>query len=1092
MQCLSCRAENRVTNSFCEACETSLQLKCGSCGHANRADSRFCGHCGSALVSATAGTLNSDQLLHSLSVSGGEYKLLTVLFADIRNSTGLIEGMDAEAAMHRIQPVLDAMRDAVHRYDGLVNKVQGDGVMALFGAPYPHEDHAVRGCLAALAIQDAISRLDDAKLQIRVGLHTGEVVVQAVNNSLNQTYDAAGVAVHFANRLEQIADGGGILISSATLAAAGPFIEAKSLGPQVLRGISEPTEIFALIGARPAPSSERFRSGRSSSRLSGRKQELAELQRALDGIERGDRTGANVIGVMGEAGLGKSRLCFEFAETCRRHGVRVLETRVLSHGPATPFQPVLELLRNAFSIHPHEPVEVSRPRVLGLLHARGDFGESLPAVLDFLGLNDAATPGAKLDPAVRKHQLLSFFRQFVQARPPDETMLVVVDDLHWIDPASEDFIEALVDAVVGTRTMLLLNFRPGYAATWMQRSHYRTITLGPLPGADVSALLGDLIGTDPSLALVSRNIAERGQGNPFFLEEMVQSLVERGDLEGRRGAYRLKAGLDIIPLPPTVQAVLGARIDRLVEASRRVLQIAAVIGREVPLAILQRVAGLTSDAVADALSQLRRAEMLYQVTPFSEGLHVFRHPLIQEVAYRSLLQARRREIHGSVARAIADQFADRLDEYAALAAYHLERAEQILPAAQAHIRAALWLGAKGPGQTLRSWTRARELLLSLPRSEQSDYLRLMACGQIVNFGWREGLPADDASRYFEEARDLALATGNLRANAMLHIGIGRIIAVRGSADDYVAKASEAIALARQAGDQSLEVMLSAGLCHALRLAGRLREALEVNIAIAGRTDAVSKTHRQMLGFEIEPWLTALRGQLLIMMGRADEARSYLDRVIQMNPDQINLSDHLVPSISYVDIAWAEGDVWLAEFHGERAYSMALRSGNPYLQTYATAAHGLAHLVAGRPGPAIEDLTNAIEFARRRRAGLEYEPRMLADLANAYRLKGDFKAALQTADEAVQTSTSRNTRIAECVARLVRAQTLWASRGNATTIKEELKRVATLIEETGAALYQPLLDDLRASLAGAGATPGVRIVDDMNGDRRGRAGTPCAG
>jgi adenylate cyclase len=219
----------------------------------------------------------------------------------------------------------------------------------------------------------------------------------------------------------------------------------------------------------------------------------------------------------------------------------------------------------------------------------------------------------------------------------------------------------------------------------------------------------------------------------------------------------------------------------------------------------------------------------------------------------------------------------------------------------------------------------------------------------------------------------------------------------------------------------------------------------------------------LLGFEIEPWLTALRGQLLLMMGRADEARSYLDRVIQIAPDQINLSDHLVPSISYVDMAWAEGDVQLAEYHAERAYSMALRSGNPYLQTYATAARGLAHLVAGRQGSAVEDLTNAIESARRRRAGLEYEPKMLADLADAYRLKRDLTAALRTADQAIQASTLRHTRIAECAARLVRAQIMRASGGSEDAIKDELERVAALIEATGAAVYQPLLDDLGASL-----------------------------
>jgi class 3 adenylate cyclase len=1069
MQCPSCKADNRAGNVFCEACGGSLQATCSNCGQANRPESRFCGHCGNALISAPATALTSGQLLRSLSVSGGEYKRLTVLFADIQNSTGLIQSMDPESAMRRIQPVLDAMRDAVHRYDGLVNKVQGDGIMALFGAPRPHEDHAVRGCLAALAMHAAVPRLGDSELQIRVGLHTGEVVVQAVNNSLYQTYDAAGVAVHMASRLEHTAEAGKTLISAATFAAAQQFIEAKSLGLQTLRGISEPTEVYEVTGARAAPASERFRSGPRSGRLSGRSHELAILEQELANTSRDALTATNVIGVVGEAGLGKSRLCFEFAESCRRQGVLVHETRVLSHGRETPLQPVIELFRNAFFIGPKDSIETSRRRVSETLRKRGDFSDSLPMLLDLLGLQDASAADSKQDPITRKHRLLAFVRQFIHARPRDEIVVLLIEDLHWIDQASEEFIEALVDAVVGTRTLLLLNFRPGYVAPWMQRSHYRQIALGPLQDNDANELLSTLLGGDTSLALLARNIAQRAQGNPFFMEELVHSLAERGDFEGERGAYRLKAGIEVIPLPATVQAVLAARIDRLAEGTRRVLQVAAVVGREVPLAILQRVADVPAVDIAEALLQLRRAEMLYELPPFSEGVHAFRHPLIQEVAYQALLLGRRRELHAAVARAIGQLFADRGDEYSGLIAFHLERAGEPVPAAQAHARAAMWMGAKDPAQALRSWLKVRELVIEQPRSEQVDWLRMAASGQIVNFGWREGLSAEEGRVYFEEGSELAQAVGNRRANAMMHAGLGRLLAVRGSADDYVEKVREGIALAKQAEDASLEVMLTAGLCHALRLAGRLKQALEVNIEATNRAHQVNKHHRSLLGFEIEPWLTSLRGQLLIMLGQGDDARSYLDRVIQMDPAQINVADHMMPSIAYVDLASIQRDVRLAELHSERAVSMALRSGSPYLQAYATASRGMAHVVAGRPAAAIEDLTAAIDGARRRKAGLEYEPRMLAELANAYRLNGDLDDALRVANEAVEAASGRNIRVVECLARIVRARTLLAS-GSDAGLDGELERIRALIEESGAKAYQPLLRELEGDLSSAGPNP----------------------
>jgi len=1083
MQCLSCRAENDAKNAFCEACGHSLQLICNACGHNNRPDSRFCGHCGGVLDHVAARTLTSNPLLRALSVSGGEYKRLTVLFADIRDSTSLIDSLgDPELGMRKLEPVLALMKQAVHRYDGTVNKVQGDGVMALFGAPKPHEDHAVRGCLAALAMQDAVAKLGDPGLQIRVGLNTGEVVVQVVENSIYQTYDAAGVNVHLANRMEQMADVSSILITGDTYAAARQFVEVAPLGVKTVRGISTPVEVFKLTGLLNAPASGVFRSEKHLTALIGRSEEQAALELELTHAVKGD---GRVIGVVGEAGLGKSRICFEFAESCRRQGIRVHEARVLSHGRATPFQPVQELLRDVLSVRPDDKLDVARQRVTGQLQKRGDFSESLPLVLDFLGLNDAAHPPSKQDPTARKHQLLAFVRQLIHSRPQDETVLVVVEDLHWIDQASEEFVDALVDAIVGTKTLLLLNFRPGYTAPWMQRSHYRQIALEPLAVADSGELLSGLLGDDPSLALVARNIAERAQGNPFFMEELVRALAERGDFEGERGAYRLKAGIDAIPLPPTVQAVLSARIDQLVESSRQILQTAAVIGREVPLAILQRVAGLSADQVAEALRQLRRSELLYELPRPGPGDHAFRHPLIQEVAYRSLLQGRRIALHREVARALEQEFAARLDEYSALIAFHLEQAGDLLPAVQALARSAMWMGAKDPTQAMRSWVKARELLAGQPRSEKTDFLRMMACGQIVSFGWREGLPAEEAKPLFEEADGIAQEARNKRARALFHAGFGRILAVRGSADDYVAKVEEALAFASEVNDAGLETMLKGGLAQALRLAGRLNEALATNIEAAGRAHELSDWDRKLMGFDIEPWLTAMRGQLLIMLGRSDEARSYLDRVIQMDPKDINVSDHVVPSVSYVDLAWVEHDVHLAEQHAERAFSMAVRSGSPYLRTYATACRGLAHIVAGRPGAAVEDLTAAIDFARRRKAGLEYEPKMLADLANAYLLKGDLSSALRAADEAVAVCAARNARATEGLARIIRAQTLLAS--GADEGKEELGRAKALVAETGAKVYEPLIDDLEASLADPAKTPGRR-----SGVRRSSAAsTKCA-
>lgn len=1061
MQCLRCGHQNKATNDFCEGCGATLGIDCSACGHANGPLARFCGRCGSAL--RTTASEIPDQswqhVLKSLNAKGGERKRLTILFADIRNSTGLIDSLgDPELGMRRLQPILDLMNEAVVRYDGVVNKSQGDGVMALFGAPQPHEDHPVRGCLAALAIQDGVNRCGDPALQVRVGVHTGEVVVQAIEHGIYQTYDAAGASVHIANRLEQLASAGAILISKETYAAAKQFVEVEPLGPQAIRGISAPIELFKLKGLRYAPSSGVFRSGRRLSPLTGRTDQFSSLLLELENTMKGD---GRVIGLIGEAGIGKSRLCFEFAEHCRGKGIRVYEARVLAHGRATPFQPVLDLLRDYFGLHIKEEAEISRRRVIDRLAALSSSEDTSHVLLDFLGLADPQRSKSKLDPKTRKTLLLDFVGTLPRSGPRDIATVVIIEDLHWIDAASEEFIEVLADAVVGTTTLLVVNFRPGFAAPLMQRSHYRQINMPPLPPAQATALLQDHFGNDPSLALLNRNIIERAQGNPFFLEELVNALVERGDFEGEKGAYRLKGGVDTIPLPPTVQAVIAARIDRLQESVKNVLEIASVVGREISTLILDAVAALAPSELSEALTTLRKAELLYDVPPFEQRLVAFRHPLIQEVAYRSILQERRRDLHLKVSQAMESLFKDHVEERASLLAYHLEQAGENLKAAQQNMRAAVWIGANDPSQAMRSWKKVRELLSNLPSSKPTDYLKMMASGQIVNFGWREGISAKGALVYFEEAKSLALALGDVRANALIHAAYGRILANGGSADEYVEKIREAKAIADRGSDVSVQITLKAVLCHALRMAGFMGEALQTNIEATEEAHKIVKFDRQTLGFDVEIWLTVMRGQTLVMLGRKDEARPFLDRIIHLDSAQIDILHHVIPSWAYVDLAWVEGNIGLAQEHAERAYSLAIKSGNPYLRVYGQACRGLSHMIARRLTSAIEDLSDALNFARSRKAGLEAEPRILADLANAYKLNGDESAALATVHEAIKVATERHARIPECLARIVHADLLLRSPSGDRTAEgmQELNHARALIEETGAKLFENFINEM---------------------------------
>jgi class 3 adenylate cyclase/tetratricopeptide (TPR) repeat protein len=1070
MHCRHCDSDNSATNAFCEACGKPLEPVCSACGHINRPNSHFCGKCSAPLGQAASARPSTEEMLRALSASGGERKRLTVIFADISNSTGLIDRTDPEDAMRRMQPAIDAMRRAVDHYDGVVNKVTGDGIMALFGAPRPHEDHAVRACAATLAMQASVARLGDAEIKIRVGIHTGEVVVQAVENSLYQTYDVAGSAAHLAARMEQMAQPGDILMTGDTAAATRQFVEATSLGRQAVRGLADPVEVFSLLRLRHAPASVIFRSQRHLSLLTGRSAQFKALEAELANAAGGE---ARVVGVVGEAGAGKSRLCFEFAESCRKQGIRVFEARVLAHGHATPYQPILELLRDYLGIKVAQPADGARRQVAKAIANLPAAGDTLPLLLDFLGLTDAANPAPRLDPAVRKVRLIELARNIVRSGSREKPVVVLVEDLHWIDAASTEFIEAMVDAVTGTTTLLLFNFRFDYAASWMQRTHYRQVNLSPLNRTETNDLLSELLGRDSSLALISRNIAERAQGNPFFIEELVHSLVERGDFEGTRGAYRLAGGIDKIPLPATIEALLAARIDHLAEPARQVLQCAAVIGREVPTAILESVTGLGPAELAETLRRLRRSELLRELPLTEPGLHAFCHPLIQEVCYRALLRETRRRIHARVARAIKLDFADLREERITLLAYHLEEAGELMEAAQANIRAAFWIGTHDSSQGLRSWTKSHQLLATQPVSESTGFLRMHACLQIMGFGWREGMPTEEGRRWFEEARQLSLAAGNMRGNAWAHAAFGRILAANGSADDYVMRMREALAIAIELKDGSVEPMLMASLSQALRLAGQLDEALKVSIEATRRAHEISEWDRQLMGFDVERWLTVMQGQILVLLGRFDDARPYLDRMLQtdINPNDVTLQ---LASVAYVDLARGTNDKGLAEQHAERAMRMAGDSDSPYERVSAMTCRGISHMTSGRFEAAADQLERALSFARMKRAGLEGEARILADLADAYRLNGNLDKAARTAAEAIDVATARAARIPECLARIVQAEILLQG-GDADRAKLELPKIRALMDTTGAKLYQPLLNDLVETIehgVGSRRAPGV--------------------
>jgi class 3 adenylate cyclase/tetratricopeptide (TPR) repeat protein len=674
MKCPRCAAQNQEDARFCEDCGVRLELSCPSCGQPVTPGKKFCRSCG-AVAAATAASPSSytpkhlaEKILTSKAALEGERKQVTVLFADLKGSMELLADRDPEEAREILDPVLGLMMDAVHRYEGTVNQVMGDGIMALFGAPIAHEDHALRACYAALRMQETVKRYaEDVRrtqgttVRIRIGLNSGDVVVRTVGSDLRMDYTAVGQTTHLAARMEQLADPGSTLLSSDTLALVEGQIQVKALGPMPVRGLAERIEVYEMLGASTVRSRFQAAAARGLSEFVGRTSEMKQLYQALDHAKAGR---GHVMAVVGEPGVGKSRLVWEVTHSHRVHGWLILQTSSISYGKVTNYLPIVDLLKGYFGIEDRDgPRNVREKLTEKLLTLDRTLEGDLPALLSLLDVPTDDLQWPTLDPPQRRRRTLDAVKRLLLRESQVQPLLVVVEDLHWIDSETQALLDELIESLPAARLLLLVNYRPEYQHAWGSRTYYAQLRLGPLPAEGVERLLAALLGPNAGLEPLMRMLIAQTEGNPFFLEECVRTLVETRALTGERGAYRLARPLPAIQVPATVQAVIAARIDRLGAAEKALLQTAAVVGKDVPLGLLQAIAELIEDELYAAIGRLQSAEFLYEAGIFPDIEYTFKHALTHEVAYGSLLQDRRRALHVRIVETIERIYADRLAEH---------------------------------------------------------------------------------------------------------------------------------------------------------------------------------------------------------------------------------------------------------------------------------------------------------------------------------------------------------------------------------------------------------------------------------------------
>ncbi len=619
------------------------------------------------------------RILQSQSVIEGERKQVTVLFADIKGSLELIEDSDPEQVHALLDSAIGAMMEAVHRYEGTVNKVLGDGIMALFGAPLAQEDHAVRACYAALAMQETIHRNAEemrrsygVELQIRVGLNSGEVVVRAIGNDLTMDYDAIGQTTHLAGRMEQLAIPGSIRLTSDTLRLVEGFVEVRSLGPVPVKGLKSPVEVFELTGATSTQTRFQAAVARGLTRFVGRQTELQALGRAL--ARAGDGHG-QIVAVVGEPGVGKSRLFYEFTHSHRTESWLVLLSGSVSYGKATPYLPVIDLLRSYFQVEERDEARRVREKVTGkLLTLDENLKPLLPALLSLLDASVEDAAWDALDPSQRRRRTLDAVKGLLLRESGEQPVVLVFEDLHWIDTETQAFLDSLVESLPTARLLLLVNYRPEYRHGWGSKTYYTQRRIDPLPAESAGELLAALLGENVGLAPLKQLLIERTGGNPFFLEECIRTLIETGALTGSPGDHQVVADIEQVEVPATVQGVLAARIDRLPMEDKQLLQTSAVIGKDVPYTLLQAIGDAPEDDLRRGLADLQAAEFLYETRLFPDLEYTFKHALTHEVAYGSLLQKRRRKLHRRIAEAIETVYGDRLAEQLERLAHHYTEA----------------------------------------------------------------------------------------------------------------------------------------------------------------------------------------------------------------------------------------------------------------------------------------------------------------------------------------------------------------------------------------------------------------------------------
>ena len=978
MKCSKCQTENPENLKFCGECGAKLEKICPNCNSSNPPQFKFCGECGTPLEkpkevppidyskpkSYTPKSL-ADKILTARSSIEGERKLVTVLFADVANFTAMSEELDPEEVHQIMDGCFRILMDEIHKYEGTINQFTGDGVMALFGAPVAHEDHAQRACYAALLIQNTLSDYGEKlkkdrgiDFKMRIGLNSGPVVVGSIGDDLRMDYTAIGDTINLASRMETTAKPGTVLVSGFTHKLVRDYFKFESLGKIQVKGKELPQEAYELLATSEVKTRIEAAAVAGLTKFVGRRREMEALQEALERTRSGS---GQVVGIGGEAGVGKSRLILEMRKMFPKEEYGYLEGRCLHYGSSMAYLPMLDILRSYFEIKEGEQESLIKKKMKEKIF---ELDEKLKTVIppfqELLSLKVEDEAYIKLEPKQKREKIFEAMRDLFIRESQNKPLVLVFEDLHWIDKTSEEFLDYFIGWLANTPILLIILYRPEYTHRWASRSYYNNVRVDQLSIPTSAELVQSILREGEVVPELSNLILGKAAGNPLFMEELTHSLLENGSIQKKDHQYSLSRRPSDIQVPDTIQGIIAARIDRLDESLKRIMHVASVIGREFAFRILQAITEMKGELKSHLLN-LQGLELIYEKRLFPELEYIFKHALTQEVAYNSLLLKRRKEIHEKIGRAIEEIYPDRLEEFYEMLGYHYSKSDNLDRAYQyLKLSGNKAMKAYSNLEAFHFYKDAINMLKQKPETEQNKKERLEVI-LLMAIPMRLSAHPEDSLKFLEEGERLSKELGDKKSLAAISNSIGLFHALTG--DATLGRKYQEASFEAAEKIQDLETMapVGYGLCVSYLWEGEFRKVVNIAPSVI---DSLKKTQREHEFFGLPTNIySALQGIYGYSLG-------FL------------------------------GEFTKGEQLCEKALSFANKINHPFSIGLAEIYYGFLFTVKGDGKNAVKHLHSSVGYLEKSQAVIHL-PRALSFLGYGYCLLGELETALKFTEKALK-------------------------------------------------------------------------------------------